>query len=272
VAATPTSEKMQGVFTDSMDELVSYRYMGCQAEMVDADHAVSHTALRAHLCTPGSVTGTALAISMMDAAGICVDRVYLLGLTEVDLQLYEPALDVARLRTVGHVVRWARTQVFTECRFEDADQPGRVLGAGAANWSVMFPTPEGFEYTDPGPGLPESPDTPPMPAAFELEPADRGAWVLPALSPRVGAEVLHHGPMLVATEQSALSVGAEAAGTDALALRSWSMRIVKAGRKAPFTATAEVLAVTDGTVGTRAELVDGAGDTIALSYLTHQVR
>ena len=271
MAATPTSEKMQGVFTDSMDDLVSYRYVGCQAELMDRDHAVSHTALRSHLRTPGSVSGAALAISMMDAAGICVDRVYLLGLTEVDLQLYEPALDVERLRTVGHVVRWARTQVFTECRFEDAATPGRVLGIGAANWSVMFPTPEGFEYTDPGAGLPEGPDTPSMTTAFELEPGEGGAWVLPALSPRVGSEVLHHGPMLVATEQSALAVGADAAGTDTLALRSWTMRIVKAGRKAPFTASAEVLSVANGLVGTRAELVDGESDAIAVSYLTHQV-
>ena len=56
-AGTPTSEKMQGVFTDSMDDLVSYRYVGCQAEMVDADHALSHTALRSHLATAGSVSG-----------------------------------------------------------------------------------------------------------------------------------------------------------------------------------------------------------------------
>jgi hypothetical protein len=253
-----------------MDELVSYRYVGCQAVMHDHDHAESHTTIRSHLCTPGSVSGAALAISMMDAAGINVDPVYLLGLTQVDLQLYEPALDVAELRTMGHVVRWARSQVFTECRFEDAES-GRVLGVGAANWSVMFPTPEGFDYTDPGPGLPESPDTPSMTAAFELERAPGSGWTLPALSPRVGSEVLHHGPMLVGTEQSALDAATAAADTDALALRSWTMRIVKAGRRAPFTATAEVLTVADGVVGTRAELVDGEGDPIAVSYLTHQV-
>ena len=62
---------------------------------------------------------------MMDTAGINIDRVYLLGLTQVDIQLYEPALDIARFRTVGRVIRWARTQVFTECQFEDDGQPGR---------------------------------------------------------------------------------------------------------------------------------------------------
>src|SRR4029077_3322558 len=103
---------------------------------------------------------------------------------------------------MGHVVRWARTQVFTECRFEDADS-GRVLGVGAANWSGMFPTPVGFEYTDPGSGLTEAAHTPSMTSAFELERAPDEGWTLPALSPRVGSEVLHHGPRLVATEQSA---------------------------------------------------------------------
>jgi acyl-coenzyme A thioesterase PaaI-like protein len=269
--SAPSSEKMQGAFTDSMSELVSYRYVGSQSVVRDPDHAEGHTTLRSHLLTPGSVSGAALAISMMDTAGINVDRVYLLGLTEVDLQLYEPARDVARFRTVGHVLRWARSQVFTECRFEDADQPGRVLGVGAANWSVIAPTPEGFEYTDPGAGLPESPDTPGMTSAFQLEPAPGGGWVLPALSPRVGSEVLHHGPILVGTEQSVLDAAAAATGADALALRSWTMRIVKAGRRAPFTVSADVLAVTNGTVGSRAELVDGEGETIAVSYLSHQV-
>jgi hypothetical protein len=267
---TDTPDKMQGVFTESMAELVSYRYVGSQSEVVDADHAIGHTTVRSHLRTPGSLSGAALAISMMDTAGINVDRVYLLGLTQVDLQLYEAGLDVDRVRTVGRVLRWARSQVFTECRFEDADRPGRVLGSGAANWSVMFPTPEGFQYTDPGSGLPEGPETPPMAEAFELVARPEGGLVLPVLTPRVGAEVLHHGPMLVGTEQSALEAAAAVAGTDRLALAAWSMRIVKAGRHAPFVVTAEALSTTDDVVGCRAELVDNAGDPIAVSHLTYR--
>jgi acyl-coenzyme A thioesterase PaaI-like protein len=267
---TDTAGKLQGVFTDSMADLVSYRYVGSQSEVVDADNAVGQTTVRSHLRTPGSLSGAALAIAMMDTAGINVDRVYLLGLTQVDLQLYTDGLDVERVRTVGHVLRWARSQVFTECRFEDADRPGRVLGSGAANWSVMFPTPEGFQYTDPGSGLPESPETPAMADAFELVARPDDGLVLPALSPRVGSEVLHHGPMLVGTEQSALDAAAAVAGTDRLALGAWSMRIVKAGRHAPFTVTAEALSATDDVVGCRAEMVDGDGDPIAVSYLTYR--
>jgi acyl-coenzyme A thioesterase PaaI-like protein len=262
---------MHGVFTESRGELISYRYVGAQSVMLDRDHAEGRTRMRAHLRTPGSVSGSALAISMMDTAGINVDRVHLLGLTQVDLQLYEPALDVARVRTVGRVIRWARTQVFTECRFEDDADPRRIIGIGAANWSVMGPTPAGFVYTDPGAGLPEGPDTPPMTAAFGLDVRADGRLVLPALSPRVGTEVLHHGPMLVGAEQSALEAAAAAAGTDTLALRSWTMRLVKAGRRAPFSVTAEVLAAGPDVVGCRAEMLDGVGEVIAISHLSYQV-
>ena len=135
----------------------------------------------------------------------------------------------------------------------------------------MSPTPEGFVYTDPGAGLPEGPDTPPMTAAYGLEARADGSLVLPTLSPRVGTEVLHHGPMLVGAEQSALAAAAAVAGTDTLALRSWTMRIVKAGRRAPFTVTAHVLASSPELVACRAEMVDGDGEPIAVSHLTHQV-
>ncbi|HEY6531212.1 MAG TPA: hypothetical protein VIY72_02835 [Acidimicrobiales bacterium] len=261
---------MQGAFTGSMADLVSYRYVGCQAELIDADHSVSETALRSHLCTAGSVSAPALAISMLDAAGIAVDRVHLLGLTEVDLQLYEPALDVARLRTFGAVVRWARTQVFTECRFEDAERPGHVLGIGAANWSVLAPTPDGFTYTDPGPGLPEGPGTPSMRDAFTVEARPGGGFVVPELNTRVGSEVLHHGPMLVALEQAALEAAEAAAGTDRLGLAAWTMRIVRAGKQAPFAATAAALAAGDDVVGCRAELADATGELVALAHVTYR--
>jgi acyl-coenzyme A thioesterase PaaI-like protein len=260
---------MQGAFTGSMRELVSYRYVGCRSVAIDADHAEGRTTIRSHLRTAGSLSGAVLAISMLDTAGINVDPVAILGLTQVDIQLYEPALDVARIRTVGRVCRWGRSQVFTECRFEDDDRPGHVVGAGAANWSVLAPTPEGFAYTDMGPGLAEAPDTPPMLDAFGFEPGANGRVLLPALSPKVGAEVLHHGPMLVGTEQSALRVAAAAIGTDDLALRSSTMRIVRAGRTAPFTVAAEVLAATPSTVGCRAEMVDGNGETIAVAHFVY---
>lgn len=267
----PAAEKVQGVFTDSMGDLVTYRYVGCRSALIDHDHAEGSTTIRNHLRTTGSISGTALAVSMMDTAGINVDPVFLLALTEVDLQVYEPALDVVALRTVGHVIRWARTQVFTECQFEDAGRPGRLIGYGAANWSVMNPTPEGFVYTDPGPGLPEGPDTPSMVDAFGLRAAPDGGFVVPELSPRVGSELLHHGPVLAAIEQSALQAvtGWSTTGTPAPALLSWTMRIVKAGRHAPFSATAEVLTRSPEVIGCRSVLKDGNDEVIAVAQLSY---
>ncbi len=207
---------------------------------------------------------------MLDTAGINVDRIYLLALTQVDIQLYEPGLDVQRIHTIGTVVREARTQVFTECRFEDADQPGRVIGAGAANWTIIDATEPGFEYHDPGSGLEEGAEVPTIAAAFGLEPLPSGGFVLPALAPRVGLDTLHHGPMLVGLEQAALEAGRAATGTESLALRSMSVRIVKAGRHAPFTCDADLLTASGEIAGCRSRMVDAAGDTIAVALFAHQ--
>lgn len=254
-----------GVWSESLAELVSYRYVGCRSVLTDRSNAEGWTTVRPHLRSHGSLFGATLAISMLDTAGIIVDRIYLLALTQVDIQLYEPGCDVRRIHTIGSVIREARTQVFTECRFEDADRPGRVIGAGAANWTVIEATQPGFEYTDPGPGFEEGPDVPSITTAYELEPLPSGGLVLPALSPRVGVGTLHHGPIVVGLEQVALG----AAGPRPLALRAMSVRIVKPGRHAPFMFGAEVLTPGGDTVGTRSQLVDAAGDTIAVASFVH---
>jgi hypothetical protein len=126
-------------------------------------------------------------------------------------------------------------------------------------------TPEGFEYTNPGPGF-EDGSVPAIATAFGFEPSASGGLVLPDLSPRVGTDTLHHGPMLVGLEQSALESAVAAHGTDALELRSLTVRIVKAGRRGPFTCAARTVASSRQAAGTRAEMTDGAGDTIALAF------
>ncbi len=174
-------DKVNGVWTEAMRELVSYRYVGCQSIMHVRHHAEGWTRMRKDLRTSGGVLGAPLAISMLDTAGINIDRLYHLGLTQIDVHMFEPGLDVARIHTIGHVVREARTQVFTECRFEDADQPGRVLGVGTADWAIINVTPDGFEYTDPGSGIAETDDMAPIWNAFELERGVDGGFVLAAL-------------------------------------------------------------------------------------------
>ena len=262
------ANSVSGVWSDSLAELVTYRYVGCQSIMHDRHHAEGWTPMRSHLRAAGSILAAPLAISMLDTAGINIDRLYHLGLTQIDVQLYDPGLDVSRLHVIGCVVREARTQVFTECRFEDADRPGRVIGAGAANWAIVGVTPDGFEYTDPGPGHDEGRDVPTMVSAFELEPLPAGGFVLPRLSPRVGTDTLHHGPILVGLEHSALQA-ASAVGGEPPVLQSMSTRIVRAGRRPPFLWGAQVLATAGQVIGCRAQMSDGSGDAIAVAHLSY---
>ncbi len=263
---------IHGIWTSSLDGLISYRYVGCQSRLVDRTHAIGTTMMRPHLRSSNAVLAAPLAISMLDTAGICIDRHYHLGLTQVDLQLFEPGDDVRAIRTVGDWVREGRTQSFTECRFEDADRSGRVIGVGAANWAVIGPTPPGFMYTDPGSGLEEGPDTPSIIEAFELEPVGPGRLRLPALSPRVGAVALHHGPMLVGLEQAALSAPAGQSGVEmcAMAVSALSVRIVRAGKRPPFDFSAEAVTVTTAVIGVRAQMTDSRGDLVALAHLTYR--
>ena len=108
-----------------------------------------------------------------------------------------------------------------------------------------------------------------MAAAYELEQLPGGGFVLPRLSARVGPDTLHHGPILVGLEQSALQAAAASVGTDRLLLRSISMRIARAGRRGPFTCRADVVASAGPVVGCRAEMTDGDGNIIAVALSSY---
>lgn len=268
MSATRDAELIHGVWTESLDELVSYRYLGCSSVVRDRTHAEGHLRLRRDLRTSAGTLAAPIAIATLDTAGINIDRLYHLALTHVGVALFEPADGVEAVRVIGTVVREARTQVFTEARIEDAADPARVIGFGTADWAITAPTPEGFEYTEPGPGVPDSPDLPPLAEAYDAHPQPGGGLVIAGLSPRVGTGVLHHGPMLVSLEATALEVAAAAVGTDALRVEQLDTRIVKAGRTGPFVTDAEVLAANEETIAARATLRDdGAGGCLVAAAL-----
>ncbi len=174
--------------------------------------------------------------------------------------MFDDGAGLDEVRVVGTVLREARTQVFTEATIEDAANGERVVGFATADWVILAPTPAGFAYTDPGPGVPDSSDLPPLPEAYDVSPNDDGGYVIAGLSPRVGDDTLHHGPILVALEAAALDAATDHRGTDDLRLEHFSTRFVKAGRSGPFVARARVVAANGGTVACRAELRDeGAG-------------
>ncbi len=251
------AESPYGVWAPAMGELVSYRHLGCSSVMADPDHAIGRMVLRPDLRIPralggpesggpGGLQSAPLAIAMLDTAGICIDRVYHLGLTHIEVQIVDPAHDVKVVHVLGRVVRWARTQVFTEATFVDTDDHDRVLGIGTADWAVISPTPPGFEYTDParaGGGTSGSDGAfPPLALAYDAIPIS-GGYEIAGLSTRVGTDTLHHGPILVALEATAIDLaGAAGAGSaGAVTVESASVRIVKAGRSGPFRTSGTVL-------------------------------
>ena len=228
-----------GIWEAAIRHLVSYRYLGCSAVQLDRDRAIGRLRLRPDLRSGGGLLSAPIAIAMLDAAGICIDRVYQLGLTHVEIHLLEPAVEVLDVSVVSTVVRWARTQVFTEATFVAAAQPDRVLGVGTADWAVLAPTPEGFVYTDPaGPPLDES-RLPPLTQAYDATPI-AGGYEIAGLSPRIGTDTLHHGPILVTMEATALELAA-ASTPGASSVEHGGVRIVKAGRSGPFRTAGSVL-------------------------------
>jgi hypothetical protein len=256
--------QVHGVFKDTTDDLVSYRYLGCSSVLRDREHADGRMRFRQDMRTGcGALLTAPLAIAMLDTAGINIDRFYHAACTHIDVHVVDPGIGAGELRTLGTVVREARTAVFTEARFEDARNTGRLLGLGTVGWSIIGPTPPGFAYTDPGPGLQDSPDLPPLPEAYEARLLAGGGYRIEGLSTRIGTDVLHHGPILVASEAAALDALSAAAGTPALVPETASLRLVRAGKRGPFVVTADVIGSFGRTFACRTEMRDeGAGGAV----------
>jgi acyl-coenzyme A thioesterase PaaI-like protein len=241
--------------------LISYRYVGCSSSARSRHTAEGGMRLRNDLRTAGGLLVAPLGIALLDTAGINVDPIGRCAPTQVDVTVLEPAHDVAAVRIFGEVVREGRSQMFTQGRFEDAACPGRVIGFGTTSWAVLAPTPPGFVYVDPGPGVPDAPDLPPFVEAFGVtRRGTDGGYELAGLSPQVGVDALHQGPIQAMLEAAALDIARAAAGTDGIYAEHTGTTIVQRGKTGPFVATASVLAAHGPTVACRAELRDHGED------------
>ncbi len=250
-----------GEWAGSRGVLMSYAYLASRPRAIDRTHAENLLEIRPDLRTPtGAALAAPLAIAMLDTAGINVDPVNILALTQVNVNVIDCALDVHDVYLAGQVTTEARSQIFTEARMYDGADRERAIGFGTANWSVICPTPDGFVYPEPGNGVEGLTEVPPLPQAYTGIRRDDGLWEIPGLRPEIGAERLHHGPMLVMTEAAALDVAAHVLGTDALSVDGLQMTIVAPGRVGPFVATPVFVTKSADTVGCRVELRDRGRD------------
>ncbi|WP_322750314.1 MULTISPECIES: hypothetical protein [unclassified Frankia] len=245
-----------GEWAGTRGVLMSYRYLASRPKAIDRDHAEGWIALRPDLRAPGGVLAAPLAIAMLDVAGINVDPINILALTQVDLEVIDPSSDVDEVHLVGHVTCETRSQIFTEVRMHDGANPERAIGFGTANWSVIAPTPAGFTYPEPGTGIEGLDVVPPLYEAYTGRRRDDGRLEIPSLTPKIGTDRLHHGPMLVVCEAAAIQAAAEHLGTDALAVEHLGLTIVRPGRVGPFVASPVFIGVAGRAVAVRVELHD----------------
>lgn len=259
-----------GEWASSKDVLMSYRYLASAPYPTDRTHAENLLHIRRDLRTPADAMLTApFAIAMLDAAGVNVDPVNILALTQVNITVIDHGRGVDDVLVAGRVATEARSQIFTEASFFDAADPAKLVGLGSANWSVICPTPDGFAYPKPGDGVDESSDIPPLWQAYSGNRRADGLLEISGLKPEIGADRLHHGPMLVVTEAAALEAGAEALGTDALCVDQIATTIVAPGRVGPFVAVPVSVGVSGDAAGCRVELRDHGRDdrTVAATTL-----
>jgi hypothetical protein len=250
-----------GEWAGSKDVLMSYRYLASAPRAVDRTHAENLLRIRRDLRTPGgAMLAAPLAIAMLDAAGVNVDPVNILALTQVNITVIDHGRGVDDVFVAGRVPTEARSQIFTEASFYDSGDRETLIGLGSANWSVICPTPDGFVYPEPGEGVDDTSDVPPLWQAYTGRRRDDGLFEIPGLRPEIGAERLHHGPMLVVAEAAAIDAGARALGTDVVGVDQLTMTIVAPGRVGPFVAV-PVSVGTSGDVGAcRVELRDAGRD------------
>jgi hypothetical protein len=201
----------------------------------------------------GGLSTGPLGVALLDTAGINVDPLAQAAPTRIDLHLFEPGVDVHEVRLDGKVLREGKSQFFTESRFVDAADPDRLVGLGGTHWSVGTPNP-GFHYVDPGPGVPESPDLPPLHEAFGARRRPDGRLSIDDLPRELGRGGLHQGPFQVVPEAAATFAACEAAGTDDLWIEHQGTTILARGVGVPLVTSAEVLRVTPGAVHVRVEL------------------
>src|SRR4051794_22423259 len=167
--ATPRreAESPYGEWADTAHgDLMSYRYLASRPHVIDRDHADGRMTIRHDLRTSSGLLLAPLTIAMLDVAGINIDRINVLALTQFEVSLIDSAVDVSEVFLEGRVVKEARSQIFTECVIMDDSDHNRMLGYGTANWSVIVPTASGFVYPEPGPGIPDSSEAPPLWEAF----------------------------------------------------------------------------------------------------------
>ncbi len=198
--------------------LLSYRYIGRKHASMDLGEVDDTVVIRRDMRNEaGGIMVAPLAISSPE--GCQTDMVAVPNPVIASVQIIDPGYDVSRVQIVGSgVVHQGRTMGYGRCMIVEADNPDRVIAFNEGQGAIIGIPPEGLDKMDvSGTELvvEDSPDLPPLWAAFGAAKRDDGHWVLPALSAELASPdaALHIGPQHVVLETAATDLAADLAGT-----------------------------------------------------------
>ncbi len=253
------------------DGLMTYRYLGSRST-VGPDGAIegAMNIRRDMRNAAGGLMAAPLSIAIADAAGVIGDAVSVPAPVISSVHVLDPGLDVTEIRVRSSRIHDGRTMGFGEAEVHDAAQSDRIVAVTRGMGVKLAGAPAGYEYVDPGPGVPDSPELPPLHEAFGAQLRPDGRWVIPELDARLGSTSgsLHHGPTQVVLEAAAMALAADAAGTDDLQIEDWSVMFVARGTVGPFVASGDVIGGGLARTACRMTLRDeGNGDRVVASAL-----
>jgi hypothetical protein len=241
--------------------LLSYRYIGRKHSSMNLGDADDTVAIRRDMRNEaGGIMVAPLAISSPE--GCQTDMVAVPNPVIASVQIIDPGFDVSRIEIVGSgIVHQGRTMGYGRCKIVDADNPDRVIAFNEGQGAIIGTPPEGLDRMDVSGTelvIEDSPDLPPLWAAFGAAKRDDGHWVLPALSAELASPdaALHIGPQHVVLETAAIDLAAEVAGTGKVQVISWHVMFMSRGKVGPFRVEGTAHAGVSGRVGVRMLLHD----------------
>lgn len=245
------------------DGLMTYRYLGTHADLTNGGREGSMNIRRDMRNPAGGLLAAPLSIVLADMGGVHGDAIGVPAPVMTSVHMIDDGRDVrairARSETTGHAGRqlsFGGTALIT-----DADAPDRVLavvqGMSVRVGEVPKGAEGGYRYVDPGPGVPDSTDLPPLHEAFGAR--RRGPqWELPELTQQIGSTSgsLHHGPIQIVLEAAALELAVNEVGHDRLQIEDWVVMYTTRGKVGPFLTAGTAVAGNLGRCVTRMELRD----------------
>jgi hypothetical protein len=241
--------------------LLSYRYIGRKHSSMDLGEVDNTVTIRRDMRNEaGGIMVAPLAISSPE--GCQTDMVAVPNPVIASVQIIDPGYDVTRVEIVDSgVVHQGRTMGYGRCKIVDADNRDRVIAFNEGQGAIIGIPPEGLDRMDVSGTelvIADSPELPPLWAAFGATKRDDGHWALPALSAEFASPdaALHIGPQHVVLETAAIDLAADLAGTRKIQVVSWHVMFMSRGKVGPFRVEGTAHHGGAGRVGVRMLLHD----------------